>query len=53
MYLINKHNEKRDVLLSFIPKMWRFRWFRYRNYPYKKILNVVFLGFQFRIIKYK
>lgn len=53
MYIINKTTQNWDILLSVNFKMWKLRFFTYRNYPYKIMLNIIFLGIQFRIIKYK
>lgn len=43
-----------DVLLNFVPDMWRMRFYRVRNFmDGNKMINVMFLGIQFRIIRYK
>jgi len=53
MYIINKNTQKWDFLLVVNFKMWKLRRFTYRNYAYKIRLNIIFLGIQLRIIKYK
>lgn len=57
MKFINKtfniRNVGVDVLFTFTPKLWKFMIFKFRKtiifYP-GKMLNICFLGFQFRLI---
>ena len=58
MYIINNtirvKKKAIHILFSFVPSLWKMRFFFYRNYKVadKLILNMMLLGFQFRVIIY-
>ena len=52
MRIIKIKTKNSDILLSFIPSLWKLKWFgiRWNTFRYRFYLNIMFLGFQFRII---
>ena len=52
MRIIKFKTKNSDILLSFIPSLWKLKWFgvRHNTFIYKFYLNIMILGFQFRII---
>lgn len=55
MRIIKMKTKNSDILLSCIPSLWKLKWFgiRWNTFIYRFYLNIMIIGFQFRIIIYK
>lgn len=55
MRIINYDKNRINIILSFVPKLWKIHWFgvRTNTFMYKFYLNIMLIGLQFRLIIYK
>jgi len=55
MRIIKYKSKNIDILLNFIPSLWKYKWFgvRFKSFVYTFYINIFLLGIQFRLIIYK
>lgn len=55
MRIIKYKSKRVNLLLNFIPSLWKSKWFgvRFKTFVYTFYINILLLGVQFRLIIYK